>query len=90
MKGIAPAVILCADPVCHADLYPVGSDHPWFVPEHRIISRRCSCGMVTAGKGPPPGMAAPVQYGPRVSAAHVFVGPGRVQLGQHRADHRAT
>jgi transposase len=32
VKGIAPAVILHADPVGHAGLYAAGSDHPWFVP----------------------------------------------------------
>jgi transposase len=46
------------------------------VTEHRIISRRCSCGTVTAGKAPP-GVAAPVQYGPRLSAACAYLWHGQ-------------
>ncbi len=38
------------------------------VTEHRIISRRCGCGAVTTGTAPA-GVSAPVQYGPRISAA---------------------
>jgi transposase len=46
------------------------------VTEHLIICRRCSCGTVTAGKAPP-GVAAPVQYGPRLSAACVYLWHGQ-------------
>lgn len=46
------------------------------VTEHRITSRRCSCGTVTAGKAPP-GVAAPVQYGPRLSAACTYLWHGQ-------------
>ncbi len=46
------------------------------VTEHRIISRRCSCGTVTAGRTPP-GVAAPVQYGPRLSAACAYLWHGQ-------------
>jgi transposase len=46
------------------------------VTEHRIIRRRCCCGTVTAGKAPP-GVAAPVQYGPRLSAACVYLWHGQ-------------
>jgi len=42
------------------------------VTEHRIISRRCSCGTVTAGTAPA-GVSAPVQYGPRISAAAAYL-----------------
>ncbi|WP_188116055.1 IS66 family transposase [Salinispora fenicalii] len=40
------------------------------VTEHRIVSRRCRCGRVTAGRAPD-GVDAPVQYGPRATAAAV-------------------
>jgi transposase len=33
------------------------------VVEHRLVSRRCSCGVVTAAAGPA-GVSAPVSYGP--------------------------
>lgn len=42
------------------------------VSEHRIVSRRCRCGRVTAGRAPD-GVDAPVQYGPRVNAAAVYL-----------------
>lgn len=44
------------------------------VTEHRMVSRRCSCGTVTAGAA---GVAAPVQYGPRLSAAAVYLWHGQ-------------
>lgn len=40
--------------------------------EHRIVSRRCRCGQVTAGRAPD-GVDAPVQYGPRATAAAVYL-----------------
>ncbi|MEU0157261.1 DUF6444 domain-containing protein, partial [Micromonospora fulviviridis] len=40
--------------------------------EHRIVSRRCRCGRVTAGRVPD-GVDAPVQYGPRATAAAVYL-----------------
>jgi transposase len=46
------------------------------VTEHQIISRRCACGTVTAGTAPP-GVAAPVQYGPRLSAACTYLWHGQ-------------
>lgn len=42
------------------------------VAEHRIVSRRCRCGRVTAGRAPG-GVDAPVQYGPSVNAAAVYL-----------------
>lgn len=42
------------------------------VTEHRIVSRRCQCGHVTAGQAPD-GVDAPVQYGPRANAAAVYL-----------------
>jgi transposase len=42
------------------------------VTEHRIVSRRCGCGQVTAGRAPD-GVDAPVQYGPRATAAAVYL-----------------
>ena len=47
------------------------------VVEHRLISRRCACGMVTAAAGPA-GVTAPVQYGPHAAAIAVYL-----CLGQH-------
>jgi transposase len=47
------------------------------VVEHRLISRRCSCGVVTAAAGPA-GVSAPVQYGPHAAAIAVYL-----VLGQH-------
>ena len=46
------------------------------VTEHRIISRRCSCGMVTAGAAPA-GVTAPVQYGPRITAVAAYLWHGQ-------------
>jgi transposase len=46
------------------------------VTEHRIISRRCACGRVTAGKAPA-GVNAPVQYGPRIAAVAVYLWHGQ-------------
>jgi transposase len=47
------------------------------VVEHRLISRRCGCGALTAAAGPA-GVTAPVQYGPRAAAIAVYL-----CLGQH-------
>jgi transposase len=46
------------------------------VTEHQIISRRCSCGKVTAGKAPP-AVTAPVQYGHRIAAACAYLWHGQ-------------
>src|SRR4051812_9090233 len=45
--------------------------------EPRLVSRRCSCGVVTAAAGPA-GVSAPVSYGPRAAAIAVYL-----CLGQH-------
>src|SRR3954471_17871544 len=47
------------------------------VVEHRLLSRRCSCGAVTAAAGPV-AVAGPVQYGPSAAAIAVYL-----CLGQH-------
>src|SRR3954464_11532505 len=47
------------------------------VVEHRLLSRRCACGAVTAAAGPVAG-AGPVQYGPHAAAIAVYL-----CLGQH-------
>src|SRR4051794_16931899 len=47
------------------------------VVEHRLVSRRCSCGVVTAAAGPAGG-SAPVSYGPRAAAV-----AGYLVLGPH-------
>jgi len=46
------------------------------VTEHRMVSRRCPCGTVTAGAAPA-GVTAPVQYGPRVTAACCYLWQGQ-------------
>jgi transposase len=46
------------------------------VTEHRIITRRCSCGQVTGGTAPG-GVAAPVQYGPRITAVCAYLWHGQ-------------
>ncbi len=46
------------------------------VTEHRIVSRNCSCGTVTSGAAPE-GVTAPVQYGPRLAAAAVYLWHGQ-------------
>ncbi len=43
---------------------------------HRIVSRRCACGTVTAGAAPA-GVSAPAQYGPRLSAVAVYLWHGQ-------------
>src|SRR4051794_35086875 len=45
--------------------------------EHRLISRRCACGALTAAVGPA-GVTAPVSYGPHAAAIGVYL-----CLGQH-------
>lgn len=47
------------------------------VVEHRLVSRRCSCGALTSA-AEPAGVAAPVQYGPHAAAIAVYL-----CLGQH-------
>ena len=46
------------------------------VTEHRIVSRRCGCGTVTSGAAPD-AVSAPVQYGPRLSAAWAYLWHGQ-------------
>jgi transposase len=46
------------------------------VTEHRIVSRLCGCGAVTAGAAPA-GVTAPVQYGPRVTAVCAYLWHGQ-------------
>src|SRR3954452_2829966 len=47
------------------------------VVEHRLLSRRCACGAVTAAAGPG-AVARPVSYGPHAAAIAVYL-----CLGQH-------
>lgn len=46
------------------------------VVEHRLVARRCRCGVVTR-PDQPAGVAAPVQYGPRVLAVIVYLYMGQ-------------
>lgn len=46
------------------------------VKEHQLVKRRCGCGVVTGGDAPD-GVAAPVQYGPRVAAIVLYLYVGQ-------------
>jgi transposase len=46
------------------------------VTEHQLIARRCGCGTTTCGTAPE-GVAAPVQYGPRIAAIAVYLFVGQ-------------
>jgi transposase len=46
------------------------------VTEHQLITRRCGCGTTTCGAAPE-GVAAPVQYGPRIAAIIVYLYVGQ-------------
>lgn len=43
-----------------------------FVEEHRVLAHQCVCGCVMTGQFPP-GVEAPVQYGPRIQAQSVLL-----------------
>jgi len=44
--------------------------------EHQLIARRCACGATTCGSAPET-VAAPVQYGPRITAIVVYLYVGQ-------------
>ena len=44
--------------------------------EHQLIARRCGCGATTCGAAPE-GVAAPVQYGPRITAIILYLYVGQ-------------
>jgi transposase len=46
------------------------------VTEHQLITRRCGCGVATRGDAPE-GVAAPVQYGPRITAIILYLYVGQ-------------
>jgi transposase len=46
------------------------------VHEHRLVKRRCGCGTVTCADAPP-GVEAPVQYGPNVTAIVIYLYVGQ-------------
>lgn len=46
------------------------------VTEHQLVSRACSCGAVTKAQAPP-GVGAPVQYGPRLAGVGVYLFHGQ-------------
>jgi transposase len=46
------------------------------VTEHQLIARRCACGATSCGTAPH-GVAAPVQYGPRITAIVVYLYVGQ-------------
>jgi len=53
------------------------------VTEHRLVKRRCECGVTTCAT-PPPGARAPVQYGPRITAIVLYLYVGQF-LSRQRA-----
>ncbi|MCZ0975842.1 IS66 family transposase [Streptomyces albulus] len=53
------------------------------VTEHRLVSVRCACGMKTRAVAPD-GVGAPVQYGPRLASAGVYLMHGQF-LSKDRA-----
>lgn len=58
------------------------------VTEHRLVSKQCACGVVTAPAAPA-GVTAPVQYGPRVQAVCVYLYSGQF-LSQSRTAQALT
>jgi transposase len=46
------------------------------VTEHRLVTKRCGCGAVTCARAPD-GVAAPVSYGPRLTATALFLYSGQ-------------
>jgi transposase len=46
------------------------------VTQHDLVARECSCGTVTKAS-PPAGVTAPVQYGPRIAGAGVYLFHGQ-------------
>ena len=50
------------------DIPPVAVE----VTEHRVITRRCTCGACTSGRFPD-GVTSPVQYGPRLHSTVVYL-----------------
>jgi transposase len=54
------------------DLPPVAIE----VTEHRLVSRRCDCGIVTCADAPA-GVTAPTQYGPQVTGIAVYLHAGQ-------------
>ena len=47
------------------------------VTEHQLITRRCACGTATSAQAPE-GVAAPVQYGPRITAIILYLYVGQL------------
>ena len=54
------------------------------ITEHQIVERRCACGRATRGQ-PPPGVDAPVCYGPRITALAVYLYAGQFLSKQRTA-----
>jgi transposase len=54
------------------DLPPIALE----VTQHDLVARQCSCGTVTKAS-PPAGVTAPVQYGPRIAGAGVYLFHGQ-------------
>ncbi len=63
------------------DLPPIDLD----ITEHQLISRRCTCGIITCGPAPDQ-VTAPVQYGPVASAIMVYLFHGQFLSRARTAD----
>jgi transposase len=72
-KGLFGSMVTGAE---HRQVIDLPEQIRALVTEHRIIARRCPCGTVTAGAAPH-GVTAPVQYGPRVTAACAYLWHGQ-------------
>jgi transposase len=55
------------------------------VTEHRLITRRCSCGATTCGAAPA-GVTAPVSYGPRITGIVLYLYVGQFLSKKRTAD----
>jgi transposase len=70
--GLADAPVVATDRRQVFDLPVIRLE----VTRHDLVSRACSCGTVTKAR-PPVGVNAPVQYGPRIAAAGVYLFHGQ-------------
>jgi transposase len=70
--GLAGAPVVGVDSRQVFDLPPVALE----VTQHDMVSRQCSCGTVTKAAAPA-GVNAPVQYGPRIAGAGVYLFHGQ-------------
>lgn len=80
---VAPSCLSCGADLADAPVVRVERRQVFDIPkievrvtEHQLISVRCPCGCVTAPTAPP-GVSAPVQYGPNVAAIVTYLTAGQ-------------